>query len=228
MEAMDRCGLTIEQVIGRTASLCSKFQVTAAQSKAWNAFASALRDNTHLQKEAGTTRRADALAPNLLAQMEIQERVLAARLKGIRKIKTALTALFEALTPDQRKMADELLSPETGLKLAGMKEGSMMPTERPGRVDRLLGQSPDSSVRLAWPEAAASQVALLTPRQRQIMELILAGQPSKNIAADIGISQRTVENHRASIMKRTGSKSLPALARLAFVASWNGTAHPSV
>ena len=51
------------------------------------------------------------------------------------------------------------------------------------------------------------------------MERVLAGQPSKNIAADLGISQRTVENHRASIMKRTGSKSLPALARLALAAA---------
>ena len=53
----------------------------------------------------------------------------------------------------------------------------------------------------------------------QIMDLVLAGHPSKNIAADLGISQRTVENHRASIMKKTGSKSLPALARLALAAA---------
>jgi two-component system CheB/CheR fusion protein len=60
------------------------------------------------------------------------------------------------------------------------------------------------------------------PRRRQIMELFLAGHPSKNIAADLGIGQRTVENHRASIMKKTGTKSLPALARLALAAAWNG------
>ena len=65
---------------------------------------------------------------------------------------------------------------------------------------------------------AASHVAGLTMRQHQIMDLVLAGHPSKNIAADLGISQRTVENHRAAIMKRTGSKSLPALARLAVAA----------
>ena len=61
--------------------------------------------------------------------------------------------------------------------------------------------------------------SVLTSAQHQIMDLVLAGHPSKNIAADLGISQRTVENHRASIMKKTGAKSLPALARLAFAAA---------
>jgi two-component system CheB/CheR fusion protein len=75
---------------------------------------------------------------------------------------------------------------------------------------------------LASRENAAGAIAGLTPRQRQIMELVLAGHPSKNISADLGISQRTVENHRASIMEKTGSKSLPALARLAFAATGNG------
>jgi two-component system CheB/CheR fusion protein len=54
----------------------------------------------------------------------------------------------------------------------------------------------------------------LTGRQRQIMDRLLEGQPNKNIAADLGISQRTVETHRALIMARTGAASLPALARL--------------
>jgi two-component system CheB/CheR fusion protein len=63
--------------------------------------------------------------------------------------------------------------------------------------------------------AAASQIAALTPRQREILDRVVSGQPSKNIAADLGISQRTVENHRAAIMHKTGSSSLPALARLA-------------
>ena len=92
-------------------------------------------------------------------------------------------------------------------------------------VERALEQSRDArALLLTWGEAAASRIASLTPRQREIMELVLAGHPSKNIAADLGISQRTVESHRAAIMKRTGSKSLPALARLPFAAASSGAA----
>lgn len=93
-------------------------------------------------------------------------------------------------------------------------------------VENALGQSRNSSKLLASQQSAAGAIAGLTPRQRQIMELVLAGHPSKNISADLGISQRTVENHRASIMEKTGSKSLPALARLAFSAAGNGAAGP--
>jgi two-component system CheB/CheR fusion protein len=95
-------------------------------------------------------------------------------------------------------------------------------------VARALEQSRDSSKLTARREAAARHVAGLTPRQHQIMELVLAGHPSKNIAADLGISQRTVENHRASIMKKTGAKSVPALARLAVAAAWDDTDEPVV
>ena len=66
---------------------------------------------------------------------------------------------------------------------------------------------------------ATTRLAKLTVRQRLILDLILAGHPNKNIAADLGISQRTVEAHRAAIMKKTGCKSLSALVRLALAAS---------
>jgi DNA-binding CsgD family transcriptional regulator len=75
---------------------------------------------------------------------------------------------------------------------------------------------------LIWRDAVISHFVGLTVRQREVLERVLAGQPSKVIAADLGISQRTVENHRAKIMQRTGSKSLPALGRLATVAAWSG------
>jgi len=86
------------------------------------------------------------------------------------------------------------------------------------------GAAWNSAAFIAWRQTAANHIAGLTQRQREVMELVLASRPSKNIAAHLGISQRTVENHRASIMKKTGSKSLPALTRLALFAAGSGTA----
>ena len=107
-----------------------------------------------------------------------------------------------------------------------MKAGAVDFIEKPiggpellDSVARALDQGRDSNKLVAWRASAAKHIAELTPRQREVMERVLAGQPSKNIASDLGISQRTVENHRASIMKKTGSKSLPALARLALAAT---------
>ena len=116
-------------------------------------------------------------------------------------------------------------SSDVSMAVNAMKAGAADFIEKPVRsedllaiVERALDQSRDSSKQFAWREDAAAHIADLTPRQREIMDMVLAGHPSKNIAADLHISQRTVENHRAAIMKRTGSKSLPALARLALAA----------
>ncbi len=67
-------------------------------------------------------------------------------------------------------------------------------------------------------KAAIDHINHLTARQRQILAMVLDGHPSKNIAANLGISQRTVEKHRASIMSRTEARSIPELARIALAA----------
>jgi two-component system CheB/CheR fusion protein len=115
---------------------------------------------------------------------------------------------------------------DVAMAVRAMRAGAFDFIEKPvGRqillasVVRALEQGRDSEMRHAVRQAAVDHIATLTSRQRQIMDLVLAGHPSKNIAADLGISQRTVENHRATIMRRTGAKSVPALARLSFTAS---------
>jgi two-component system CheB/CheR fusion protein len=115
---------------------------------------------------------------------------------------------------------------DVAIAVEAMKAGASDFIEKPIKraellvsVDRALEQSRDAGKLSAWREDAANHVARLTQRQRQVMDMVLAGHPSKNIAADLGISQRTVENHRASIMTKTGTKSLPALARLALAAA---------
>jgi two-component system CheB/CheR fusion protein len=115
---------------------------------------------------------------------------------------------------------------DVSMAVQAMKAGASDFIEKPigskGLLDsvaRAIERSRESGKLLATRELAANTVASLTRRQRQVMDLVLAGHPSKNIAADLGISQRTVENHRALIMEKTGSKSLPALARLALAAN---------
>ncbi len=117
-------------------------------------------------------------------------------------------------------------SSDVSMAVEAMKAGAADFIEKPiaaadllARLARALERSEDSRKLLAWQHSAATQIAGLTPRQHQVMALGLAGHPSKNIAADLGISQRTVENHRAAIMKTSGAKSLPALARLALAAT---------
>jgi two-component system CheB/CheR fusion protein len=101
-----------------------------------------------------------------------------------------------------------------------MKNGALDFIEKPvvgdlliASVERALALSRRSDEITLARDAALADLTGLTPRQKQVMDLVLAGQPSKNIAADLGISQRTVENHRAAIMDRTGARSLLALAR---------------
>ncbi len=97
-------------------------------------------------------------------------------------------------------------------------EKPVEPGELIASIERALSQTQDL-VDLSIRQAAAVKcIADLTPRERSVMDLVLTGRPSKNIAFDLGISQRTVENHRAAIMKKTGSKSIPALIRTALAA----------
>ena len=107
-----------------------------------------------------------------------------------------------------------------------MKAGALDFIEKPVSVPDLVagvGGALDRS-RTAGREsarhlAAAASIAGLTGRQREVMTMVVAGHPNKNIAADLGISKRTVDNHRAAVMRKTGTRSLPALARLAMAAA---------
>ncbi len=60
----------------------------------------------------------------------------------------------------------------------------------------------------------AQALARLTPRQRSVLDGLLAGKPSKIIAAELGLSARTVDVHRFRLMHTLGAESLPDLFRL--------------
>jgi len=136
-------------------------------------------------------------------------------------------ALLQRLKSEGNQLPAIMITGQGDVPMAveAMKAGAADFIEKPiGRdelfasIERALEQTRDSAKLSVRREVAAARLASLTGRQRQIMELALAGHPSKNIAADLGISQRTVENHRAAVMKKTGSHSLSALIRLALAA----------
>jgi two-component system CheB/CheR fusion protein len=145
-------------------------------------------------------------------------------------------ALLQRLHSEGNRLPAIMITGQGDVPMAveAMKAGAADFIEKPIRrdelfasIERALRHTRDSAKVFVSREAAATRLACLTSRQRQIMELVLAGHPSKNIAADLGISQRTVENHRAAVMKKTGSHSLSALIRLALAAD-PGTASQSL
>jgi len=115
---------------------------------------------------------------------------------------------------------------DVSMAVRAMKAGAFDFLEKPVQPDELLRcieralKFSDEHYDLsADRNIAASKIESLSPRQRQVLELVLAGTSSKNIAADLKISQRTVDNHRAAIMRKLGAKSLSAMIRTALAAA---------
>ncbi len=61
----------------------------------------------------------------------------------------------------------------------------------------------------------AERMQLLTPREREVLDLVVAGQTNKGVARQLDISERTVEIHRANVMRKMQAKSLADLVKMA-------------
>jgi FixJ family two-component response regulator len=67
-----------------------------------------------------------------------------------------------------------------------------------------------------------SRLATLTPREREVMVHVVSGELNKQIAAALGITEKTVKVHRARVMQKMGAQSLAELVRLADAALVSG------
>jgi two-component system CheB/CheR fusion protein len=135
--------------------------------------------------------------------------------------------LIEHLHKDQPLLRVIMLTAygDIAVAVAAMKAGAFDFLQKPAKqkallecVDRALNSPPEVLESTSNRQSAALRLKSLTDRQRQILDMVLSGSPSKNIAADLHISQRTVDNHRAAIMRKTGTRSLSALIRIALTA----------
>ena len=115
---------------------------------------------------------------------------------------------------------------DVALAVGAMKAGAVDFIEKPFSDDVLLAAiaaalkqqgNPGQSVSEAVMQVR-SRLGTLSEREKQVLEGLLAGLPNKTIAYDLGISPRTVEVHRASVMKKLNATSLSQLVRMALLA----------
>ena len=81
-------------------------------------------------------------------------------------------------------------------------------------VERALAIDGERRRRDRLRHACSQRIERLTPREREVMALVVAGKPNKVVASELGISQKTVECHRARVMSKLEVSSIAELVRL--------------
>ena len=82
-------------------------------------------------------------------------------------------------------------------------------------INRALERHEASSAAKAVLDHLRALVATLTPRERQVFELVILGKTNKHVACELGSTERTVKAHRQKVMEKTKVQSLAELVSLA-------------
>jgi two-component system response regulator FixJ len=118
---------------------------------------------------------------------------------------------------------------DVNLAVKAMKGGAIDFLEKPFRKDDLIAAIEEGFARMeqsdrsrAHGDEARARLAVLTPREVEVLEGLVEGLPNKTIAHELGISPRTVEVHRANLMAKLGVPSLSDALKIAFAAGMAG------
>jgi len=107
------------------------------------------------------------------------------------------------------------------MAVQAMKEGAFEFIQKPfrdqellDRINHALKQDAEYRSTAARRSEVQQRLESLTPRERQVMGFIVDGSANKVIAIDLGLSERTVEIHRAKVMEKMGARSVAHLVKL--------------
>jgi len=103
-----------------------------------------------------------------------------------------------------------------------MKAGAIDFVEKPfdnelllDRIQKAVAESVRADGERVKRNEIAKRMRLLSPRERQVLDLVVAGETNKGVARHLDISERTVEIHRANVMRKMRARSLADLVLLA-------------
>ncbi len=110
---------------------------------------------------------------------------------------------------------------DVAMAVRAMKGGAIDFIEKPFNDQQLLDRINQAlDIERGWRDARrereqiAARIDQLSPREHEVMTRIVAGQANKVIAIELGLSERTVEIHRAKVMSKTGARSLAELVSM--------------
>jgi len=137
-----------------------------------------------------------------MSGLELQQHLRAERIGIPVIIVTAFANVPMAVQAIKAGAFDFIEKPFEGSELLARVRRALALAERADTDERRAGE-------------IRSRLAALTPREREVMELVVAGRLNKQIAGELGISMKTVENHRARVMEKMNAESLAELVRMA-------------
>ena len=82
------------------------------------------------------------------------------------------------------------------------------------RIQRALARDATNRQQLQQGDRIRDHLASLTPREQEVLKLLVSGKQNKVMAAEVGVSQRTVEIHRARVMEKMEANSVAQLVRM--------------